>query len=205
MTSPGASYSRPFHPRSMTRPCRPSAPSSTLGDPAILSTLPLRAEPTRPSTQRGGGCFCNLATLSIFSIHSVPHQGDPSVSLSPRSTVFHLESSSRTPFGFLSLAASPFPPSHALSPLSYGVLCSLTSSRLFHPVAVSFPPRRPVLFFLSPSLAGRYKQGFCACVDRVRRLRLDQQTGTRETLVARVLGQLLQDTLRCRVARRDCE
>jgi len=32
-----------------------------------------RAEPTGPSTQRGGGCFCNLATLSIFSIHTTSY------------------------------------------------------------------------------------------------------------------------------------
>ncbi|KAG7187769.1 hypothetical protein KM043_016809 [Ampulex compressa] len=48
----------------MTRPCLPHPPPPSGG----------RAEPTRPGTQRGGGCFCNLATLSIFSIHSVPRR-----------------------------------------------------------------------------------------------------------------------------------
>lgn len=60
----------------------PSRVPSSTGSPAVVplpppppSSPPLppathRAEPTGPSTQRGGGCFCNLATLSIFSIHT---------------------------------------------------------------------------------------------------------------------------------------
>lgn len=47
------------------------APSS-FQPPAIPLPLP-RAEPTGPSTQRGGGCFCNLATLPIFSIHTTSY------------------------------------------------------------------------------------------------------------------------------------
>lgn len=45
------------------------APSS-FPPPAVPTP---RAEPTGPSTQRGGGCFCNLATLPIFSIHTTSY------------------------------------------------------------------------------------------------------------------------------------
>lgn len=81
MTSPGASRRHPFHPRSMTRPCLPVplvvSTSSSLRTflslslslfPLVLTPATHRAEQTGPSTQRGGGCFCNLATPSIFSI-----------------------------------------------------------------------------------------------------------------------------------------
>jgi len=36
--------------------------------PLVPTPATHQAEPTGPSTQRGGGCFCNLATPSIFSI-----------------------------------------------------------------------------------------------------------------------------------------
>lgn len=148
MTSLGASYRHPFHPRSMTRPCRPSAPSSALRDPRF-STLPLRAELTRPSTQRGGGCFCNLATLSIFSIHSIPHQGSPlrvslSLFLPPacESTIPRVEFSTLRIFPFS--VALDQPASASLSPscriLSVIPAASAASQSLFHSVALRYSP-----------------------------------------------------------------
>lgn len=70
MTSLGASHRHPFLPRSMTRPCTPCPAHPRR--PRRPPTAP-RAEPTGPSTQRGGGCFCNLATLPIFSIHTTSY------------------------------------------------------------------------------------------------------------------------------------
>lgn len=190
MTSLGASYRHPFHPRSMTRPCRPSAPSSTLRDPRF-STLPLRAELTRPSTQRGGGCFCNLATLSIFSIHSIPHQPSPrllspSLSFSLSALLFSLRtillSSSSSACFFLASdqPRASLSPSSSFLPSSLSPL-SAASHSLFHSVALrysllcSLSLSYHLRSFRVPSAAcfpltrERYKQAVCAGVGRERR------------------------------------
>lgn len=77
VTSLGASRRHPFHLRSMTRPCASrsiSHPFPVVSSVRKPSFPPPRAEQsTGPSIQRGGGCFCNLATMSIFSIHTISH------------------------------------------------------------------------------------------------------------------------------------
>lgn len=59
--------------------------------PSSLSppSPPPWAEPTGPSTQRGGGCFCNLATLPIFSIHTTSYSRYFVSRLSLRSIIHH--------------------------------------------------------------------------------------------------------------------
>lgn len=131
MTSLAASQNHPLSTlllhRSMTRPCQ---------------SIDRR---TSPSAQRGGGCFCNLATLSIFRIFA-PLPSTPSLS----HTLYFLSALLVSPLSSFDLVPFPLVFPHTL------LLSIFSSSR---PPSPSFIPTA-----VNSPLGEKYKQDWRACV-----------------------------------------